>query len=168
MPINTAEEKFIHELGDIYDAEHRFLDAQNEMLPLASDNKLKKLLEQHIKQTEGQIQNLEKAFEHLGEKAKRHKCDAAAGLVSEGQKSIKEAGTDQIRDCLIASSQAKVEHYEIASYRGLMVGAKQMGQKEVLELLQQNLTQEEQTAEQVEKSAPQLLKQTLKEQEKGK
>ncbi len=28
MAITTLEEKFVHGLGDIYDAEHRFLEAQ--------------------------------------------------------------------------------------------------------------------------------------------
>lgn len=168
MAIKNLNEKFIHELGDIYDAEHRFLEAQQQMLQQANNSTVKKLLEEHIEQTEQQIQNLEQAYSVLGEKPKRIKCDAAAGLVSEGQKTMKEAANNPaILDCVIAGAQAKVEHYEVASYRGLIEGARVMGQDEVLQLLEQNLQQEEQTAQRVEKSVPQLLKQAMSANEVG-
>jgi ferritin-like metal-binding protein YciE len=168
MAIKNLNEKFIHELGDIYDAEHRFLEAQQQMLTQASNSTVKTLLQEHIQQTEQQIQNLEQIYTTLGEKPKRVKCDAAAGLVSEGQKTMKEAsGNPAILDCVIAGAQAKVEHYEVASYRGLIEGARIMGQDQVLQLLQQNLQQEEQTAQRVEKSTPQLLQQAMSSNEMG-
>ena len=86
-------------------------------------------------------------------------CDAAKGIVTEGQKNLKEAGTYQIRDCQIGSSLTKVEHYEIVSYQGLIVGAQALGNKEILALLLQNLQQEEATAKQLEQNAPMLLQQ---------
>ncbi len=168
MAINNLNEKFMHELGDIYDAEHRFLEAQQEMLKQAKNTTVKTLLEEHITQTEQQIQNLEQVYSALDQRPKRMKCDAAAGLVSEGQKMMKEAsGNPAILDCVIAGSQVKVEHYEVASYRGLIQGAELMGQDEILQLLQQNLQQEEQTAQRVEQSVPKLLKQAMSAQERG-
>jgi cysteine synthase B len=41
MSISSLEEKFVHELGDIYDAEHRFLEAQQQMVKQASDDSLR-------------------------------------------------------------------------------------------------------------------------------
>jgi len=161
MAIKTTQEKFLHELGDIYDAENRFLKAQQEMLKAATDATLKEGIEKHIAESEQQVANLEQVFELLGEKAKGEPCDAAKGIVTEGQKNLKEAGTDEIRDCLIGSSLTKVEHYEIVSYTGLIVGAEAMGNKEAVILLQKNLRQEEQTAQKLEKNAPKLLKQAM-------
>ncbi len=162
MKINTLDEKFAHELQDIYDAEHRFLEAQQEMMQQATSTKLQGMIQTHIRETEGQIKNLEQIFSLIGEKAKRVKCDAAAGLVSEGQKSMQEAGTPEIRDCLIAGSAAKVEHYEVASYRGLVMGAQQTGNQELAALLQQNLLEEEQTAQKLEAAAPLLLQTAMR------
>lgn len=167
MPIKTLDQKFLHEISDIYDAEHQFLEAQREMIKLAHDEKLNKMLEEHIGQTEQQIANLEKIYELLGQEPKRVKCHAAAGIVNEGQKTIKEVADDTLRDCVIAGAQAKVEHYEIASYEGLVAGAELMGQKDVLKLLQQNLRQEEQTAQKVQQSTPKLIQQAMKAQEVG-
>ncbi len=162
MTINTTQEKFTHELGDIYDAEHRFLKGQEEMLAQATDPQLQGMIKQHMQQTQGHITNLDQAFKILGAPAKAEKCDAAAGLVTEAQKTLKEAGTPEIRDCLIGGAAAKVEHYEIASYRGLITGAQLMGQQEVMALLQKNLQQEEQTAQLIEQSAPTLLQKAMK------
>jgi ferritin-like metal-binding protein YciE len=168
MAIKTLDEKFIHEVGDIYDAEHRFLEAQGEMHKQATDSKLKTMLQQHMKETEQQIANLEQVYELLGQKAKRVKCDAAAGLVTEGQKTMKEAADNPaILDCVIAGAAAKVEHYEIASYRGLITGAELMGQTDVLRFLRANLEQEEQTAQKVEQSTPVLLQQAMRANERG-
>jgi ferritin-like metal-binding protein YciE len=162
MPIKTTQEKFMHELGDIFDAENRFLKGQQAMLKAATDPTLKAGIEQHIAESEQQVANLEQVFQLLGAKAKAEACDAAKGIVTEGQKNLKEAGTDAIRDCLIGSSLMKVEHYEIVSYRGLILGAQELGNQEAVALLQQNLQQEEQTAAKLEQSAPKLLKQAVK------
>ncbi len=159
--ISTTQEKFLHELGDIYDAEQQFLKGQQEMLQQASDPTLKQMLERHIGESEQQVQVLDQVFGLLGEKPKRESCAAAKGLVTEAQKVLKEAETPELRDCLIGGAAAKVEHYEIASYRGLIVGAQQMGQDQVVSLLQRNLQQEEQTAQKAEQSAPQLLQKAM-------
>jgi ferritin-like metal-binding protein YciE len=161
VPIKTIQEKYLHELGDIYDAEQQFLKGQQEMLDNASDQQLKQMIQQHITQSEQQVRNLEAVFQALGEQPKAEKCPAAAGIVTEARQNIKEAGTDAIRNCLIGGAAAKVEHYEIASYRGLIQGAQAMGNQEVVRLLQQNLQQEEQTAQMIEQSAPQLLQKAM-------
>ncbi len=159
MPINNLQEKFIHELGDIYDAEHQFLKGQEEMLQNATDANLREMITNHIEQSKGQVRNLEEVFRVLGETPKREMCDGAKGIVSEGQKLMRETagGSAGLRDCAILGAASKVEHYEISSYRGLITAADLMGQEEIVSLLQQNLEQEESTAQLIEDSEPVLL-----------
>ena len=165
MAIYTLNEKFVHELRDLYDAEHQFLEAQQMMVQQATDASLKTNLITHIQQTQQHITNLEQAFKLLGQQAKRQPCDAAKGLVSEGQKSMKEAATvPTILDCVINGAAGKVEHYEIAGYRGLIAGAELMGQEQVVALLRENLRQEEQTAQLVEQSEPTLLRKAMQQE----
>ncbi len=160
MAIKTLQEKFIHGLGDIYDAEHRFLEAQQKMLPNATAETVKTALETHIIETQQQITNLEQVYELLGLTAKRVSCDAAAGLVSEGDKLLKEtADVPTLADLAIVGGCSKVEHYEIAAYRGLVAAAETMKQADVVKLLTKNLQQEEKTAQTLEQSMPTLLKQ---------
>jgi len=160
MPINSLQEKFTHELADIYDAEHQFLKGQEELLQNATDPKLKEMLTQHIEETRQQIKNLEQVFSLLAEQPRREMCDGARGLVSEGQKLIREIPNQEVlRDCAIVGAANKVEHYEISTYRGLITGAELTGQQEVADLLEQNLQQEERTAERLEQSLTQFLQQ---------
>jgi len=162
MAIKTLEEKFAHGLGDIYDAEHRFLEAQQTMLEGANSSAVQAMLKKHISETEQQIVNLTRVHEALGLKAERVACDAAAGLVSEGNKLLKETkDVPALADLAINGSCSKVEHYEIASYRGLIMGAEAMGQQEVVRLLTENLQQEEKTAQALESSMPALLTQAM-------
>jgi ferritin-like metal-binding protein YciE len=161
MAITNPQEKFVHELCLTYDAEHQFLEAQQEMLGQASDEHLQTMLQNHINQTQRQIQNLEQVFGQMGLEPQRQTSQAAQGLVADGQTSLQEAEGGPVVDTLIAGAQAKVEHFEIACYRGLVTGAQQMGQDEVVDLLQQNLLQEEETAQMVEQSVPQLLQKAM-------
>lgn len=162
MAIKTLEEKFKHGLGDIYDAEHRFLEAQQTMLESANSETVQAMLEKHIAETEQQIINLTRVHELLGLKAERVTCDGAAGIVSEGSKLLKETkDVPALADLAIAGGCSKVEHYEIAAYRGLISGAEIMGQTEVARLLSENLQQEEKTAQTLESNMPALLKQAM-------
>ncbi len=161
MAITNPQEKFVHELWLTYDAEPQFLEAQQEMLGQASDWHLQSMLQNHINQTQRQIQNLEEVFGQMGLKPQRQTSQAAQGLVADGQAGLHQAEGRPVADTLIAGAQAKVEHFEIASYRGLVTGAQQMGQDEVVDLLKQNLLQEEATAQMVEQSAPQLLQKAM-------
>jgi ferritin-like metal-binding protein YciE len=158
MAITNLNEKFAHELRDIYDAEHQFLEGMQLMLQNASDAKLQNMITTHIGQTQQQIRNLEQVFSLLGQEARRETCAGAKGILTEGQKVMKETSqVPAIRDSCIAGAADKVEHYEIASYRGLIQGAQLMNQPEILRLLQENLRQEEQTSQLIEQSSPQLL-----------
>src|SRR5689334_10336877 len=158
MAIRNLQEKFTHELEDIYDAEHQFLEGQQQMLELASDPTLKSMITEHMNQTQQHIRNLDQVFSLVGQQPKRTTCAGAKGIVTEGQKLFKETqNAQEVLDCAIAGAASKVEHYEIATYRGMIQGADLMGQREIVSLLQQNLQQEEQTAQRIEQSTPQLL-----------
>ena len=137
MPkITMLDEMLIHDLGDVYDAEHRFLEGQGEMLAAATDRELKKMIKSHMAQTEVHIERLERAYEVLGLKAKRVKCPVAIGLVKEGQDGIEDSEDNpKVRDCLIACAAHKVEHYEISSYRSMIAAVEVSGPAELLEIL---------------------------------
>jgi ferritin-like metal-binding protein YciE len=164
MPITNMQELFAHELGEIYDAEHRFLDGQVKMVHRATDSDLQSSIENHILQTRQHIGNLEQFFRELGEEPRRETNEAAQGLVSEAEQSIEEAQGDALRDCAINTAIIKVEHFEIGSYRGLITGARlMMGESVVVgNLLEANLQQEEETAQIAEQSAEELLQKAMR------
>src|SRR6476660_2425933 len=131
MAINNLNEKFMHELGDIYDAENQFLKGQQQMVQNATSPQLQQMITEHIQQSQNQVKNLDQVFSILGQQPERVMCDGAKGLVSEAQKGIKETqGNNAIRDLMIAGAASRVEHYEIAAYRGLITAADLMGRQD--------------------------------------
>ena len=56
-----------------------------------------------------------------------------------------EAQGEAIRDCAINAAVVRVEHFEMGTYRGMVTGAQQMGQDQIVNLLSENLQQAEQT-----------------------
>jgi len=157
MAIKSTRAMFIHELGDLYDAEQQFLEGQEELLGQATDPALRQLLETHSKETREQIKHLEQAFGALGEEPKRQPCAGAKGLVGEAHRTLKEAANPALRDCLIGGAAEKVEHYEIPSYQGLLLTARAMKQPDVVALLDANLKQEQAAAKQLQAGAKQRL-----------
>ena len=157
MAIDTPRSKFMHELSDIYDAEHQFLVAQHNLHKTAADMRLRKLIEDHIKETEGQIQNLERIFELIGDSPKRQPSSGAHGLVVEAVKTLAETTSQALKDT-VGAAATKAEHYEMVAYKDLIAGAEMMGKTKVARLLERNRDQEVQTARRLERAAPRLLK----------
>jgi ferritin-like metal-binding protein YciE len=158
MPITNSEEKFAHELADMYDAEHQFLSAMSKMREKASDAKLQTMLEEHMQQTEGQIARLEEVFAEIGKEPERQECMGAKGLIGEATKMMEEAGSPDVRDAIIAGAATKAEHYEMVSYADLIHGAETLKKRKAVTLLTENREQEVSTARRLERIAPRLGK----------
>ena len=163
MPIVDTRELLLHELRELYDAEHRFLEGQVQMVHRAADPELQRSIEDHIYQTRRHIQNLEQFFGELDQEPRRETNEGAKGLVSEARQGLEGARSDALRDCAINAAIIKVEHLEIGSYRGLLTGARlMMGQSVAVDdLLQTNLRQEEETARTAEQSAEELFQKAM-------
>ena len=143
--IETLHDLFLHTLQDIYYAEHQITKALPKMIAKATDPQLKAGFEQHLSETEGQIQRLEQAFEALGETAKAVDCPAIDGIIKEANEVAADIADKAVLDAaLIASAQA-VEHYEITRYGTLIAWAQEMGHDQVVGLLQQTLDEEKAT-----------------------
>ena len=167
MPIASTQDLFLHELCEVYDAEHRFVEGQQEMIEHATDSDLMSAIQEHLEQTRQHAVNLERVFSELGQEAHRETNEVAQGLVSEAQEGIQETQSDALRDCAIVSAVIKVEHFEMGSYRSLVTAAHLMGQTEIERLLRENMQQEEETARIAEQSAEELLSKAMQEGEQG-
>lgn len=138
----SLNDVFMHELRDIYDAEHRIADALPKMADAAHAPRLQQAFTKHLGETKTHIERLETVFEKLGETPKRSTCEATKGLVQEGEEAVKAKGDHAAIDAALASMANKVEHYEIASYGTLRSMANELGRADVAELLQRTLDSE--------------------------
>lgn len=146
--MNTELHKvFLEQLRDIYDAEHRIVQALPKMAKAANAEEVREAFEKHVAETRGQIERLDKVFESLDEKPKRKTCAAAKGLIEEAEEILKENKDSPALDAALIGAAQKVEHYEIATYGTLCTWAKLMKHKEALKELKAILVEEKNTDE---------------------
>jgi ferritin-like metal-binding protein YciE len=145
--LKSLDDLLVHELQDIYHAEGQILTALPKMVRAANHAELKAAFEEHLEQTEGQVERLEQAFKLLGIPAKGKKCDGMAGLIEEGKKMMEEEAEPSVMDAALIAAAQKIEHYEIASYGCVCTYAEMLGYEQVHDLLGQNLEEEETTDE---------------------
>jgi ferritin-like metal-binding protein YciE len=141
--IDSLNALLVDELRDIYDAEKRLTKAIPKLAKKATNDDLRSALEEHLQETEQQVQRLEQAFEHLGERAKAKPCAGMKGIIEEGDEHVGEDyDDDDLRDAVIIGSAQRVEHYEIAAYGTAIAHARLLEHTDVVELLEESLGEE--------------------------
>ena len=138
---------FLDTLKDIYYAEKQILKALPKMAKAAHSDQLRAAFEKHHRETEGQVERLERVFELIDKPARGKTCEAIQGILDEGKEIMEEyKGTEALDAGMVAAAQA-VEHYEIARYGTLKQWAQQLGIKDAVRLLDQTLQEEKKTDE---------------------
>lgn len=116
---------FVSQLRDIYWAEEHLVKALAKLARKSTTEQLVYAFETHEKETEEHLKRLEKVFEMIGEKAKGKKCQAMSGILEEANTIISDTEKDTMtRDVGLIFAGQKIEHYEIATYGGLVTLAK--------------------------------------------
>jgi len=145
MEIDSLRKLYVEELKDLYSAEKQILQALPKMAKKASNTQLKAAFEEHLRQTEQQVQRLEQIFEALGKSPRGKKCKGMEGLLEEGKEVMQEDMDEETRDAALIAAAQRVEHYEIAGYGTVRTYAQLLGERNAVKLLQQTLDEEGQT-----------------------
>lgn len=146
MTISNLTELFLHELKDVYDAEHQLVEALPKLEQAASSPKLAEAFRRHLEQTREHVSRLEEVFAACGAEPERKACRGMKGLLDEGERLLKEDLEPAVQDAGLIGAAQRVEHYEIAAYGTLKVWAATAGLEEVMENLEATL-EEEKTAD---------------------
>ncbi|NEM98924.1 YciE/YciF ferroxidase family protein [Pontibacter burrus] len=157
MKLNNLEDLMIHELKDIYSAEHQITKALPKMIKAASSNQLKAAFEEHLKVTEQQIKRLDDVFKMLGKKATSEHCKAMEGIIKECESMMSERADESVMDAALIACAQRVEHYEIAAYGTVCTYAKQLGLNDVVKQLGITLDEEKQTDQKLSMIAEQAV-----------
>ncbi|MDB5328709.1 MAG: hypothetical protein JWM57_4278 [Phycisphaerales bacterium] len=143
--MDSLSELLEDELKDIYNAENQLTKALPKMAKKASSAALKKAFTDHLGETQGHIQRLEKIAGLLDIKLKGKVCHAMKGLVEEGKEVLEEDGDPSVIDAALIGAAQRVEHYEMAAYGTVVAIAKQLKKADVVALLNQTLGEEKLT-----------------------
>lgn len=143
MPIENLEQALVEELRDLLSAEKQMTKSLPKMAKKATNPKLQKAFEDHLAETQKQVERLEQAMEALGQKPRAKTCEAMKGLLEEGKETMQEDAEDDVMDAMLIGAAQKAEHYEIASYGTVCTWAEMIGNTKALKLLKQNMAEEE-------------------------
>lgn len=158
MPrMNNLRDLLADELKDLYSAEKQLTKAIPKMAKGASDPELKQALEKHLVETEGQVARLEKIAEMLEVRPVGKKCKGMEGVIEEGSEVLELEGGDDVVDLALIGAASRVEHYEISGYMSAISLAERMGKTDVVRLLNESLTEEENAEQTLREAASRML-----------
>lgn len=143
MELSTMRDLLVHELADIMSAEGQIIDAMPQLIKRVSSDELKQALTEHLDQTKEQKRRLEKISKRIGQPLDGEECLAMRGLLEEAGHLLDADDVDEdVLDAALVSACQRVEHYEIAAYGSACTFAQLESEEEVLDMLQQSLTEE--------------------------
>jgi ferritin-like metal-binding protein YciE len=142
MELQSLKDLYIEELKDLYSAEKQLVKALPKMVKAATNPELKQAFADHLEKTEGHVERLEQVFEMLGASPRGKKCVGMEGLIEEAKELLEEDTEEEVLDAGLISKAQHVEHYEMAGYGTVRTYARQLGEDEQAEILQQTLDEE--------------------------
>ncbi|MGC2697375.1 MAG: ferritin-like domain-containing protein, partial [Candidatus Angelobacter sp.] len=125
--MESLRDLFIEELKDLYSAENQILKALPKMIKKATSKELKSGFEQHLKETQGHVERLDKIFTKLEESPRGKKCKGMEGVIADGKELMEEEAAPEVMDAGLISAAQHVEHYEIAGYGSVRTYAELLG-----------------------------------------
>ena len=160
--MESLQELFEEQLKDLYSAEKQITKALPKMAKAAASQDLKSAFENHLEETQGHVDRLDKIFETLGKSPRGKTCHGMQGLLEEGSEMISESEKGPVRDAGLISAAQRVEHYEMAGYGSVREFASILGQNEIASLLEETLEEEKAADEKLSGIAKKVNPQALK------
>ncbi len=153
MNILTLDELFQLQLSILYNVENQLVEAIPLMIENATNDELKKTLQNHLNITKGQVKRLEKVAKAIDFDLKEKEDKGLKSLLTQEQDLLRSIDDETVKDTAIMGGTAKVEHYEMSFYKGTKIIAKKLGLDEVAGLLDESLEEEKEAAKMIEAMA---------------
>ncbi|MCC7021339.1 MAG: DUF892 family protein [Thermomicrobiales bacterium] len=159
MAMTTPRDLFIHDLSDAMSAEQQILKMLPELAKESQIPEIRQAYQQHEQETQQHVQRLQQVFQLLGKQPEKTTCFAIQGIAEEHRALHKEQPAPPVLEMANLGGADQTEHLEMAMYTSLVQMAKDLGQQQTAQLLQQNLDQEKAMAKRIEGFSKSLGKQ---------
>ena len=158
MPkFNSLQDIYIDGLRDIYNVETQLVKALPRLSKSVTHDELRTAMDDHLRETEGQVDRIEQIFEMLGMKVRGKKCISMESILEETRELISMDIDENALDAALIGGLQKIEHYEIASYGTLKSWANQLGFDDQAALLDETLYEEKSGNDKLTKIAESLV-----------
>jgi ferritin-like metal-binding protein YciE len=138
----TLQDLYQAELDDLYDAEQQILSALPKLSAASKNADLKAAFDKHLERSRIHVERLDLIFKRANRNPSGTRSAGIEGLIREGDRRIKAASDGDTRDAALIAAAQHVEHYEIAGYGCARTYARQLGDEDAADLLQQTLDEE--------------------------
>jgi ferritin-like metal-binding protein YciE len=142
MQLDTVEDVFADQLGDLRSAETQLIAALPKMRDAAFDSQLKDAFGTHFEETREHLARLQSIISSSGLNVPDEECEAMKGLIREGDEIINTGSPSKVKDVALIAAAQRVEHYEIAAYGTAKTLAKQLDQSDAAGVLDETLDEE--------------------------
>ena len=140
----TLHDMYVEHLKDMYSAETQITKTLPKIVRTVTSSELKKALEKHLKETEGQVDRIELIFQSLDASPRGKKCVGMEGVLEEGKEAMaEEYASPELMDSALIGGCQKVENYEICGYKDVIHTATLLGDTKAVDLLTKSLHEEE-------------------------
>ena len=140
--LSGLRDLFEDQLKGIYWSEKTLTGTLPKMIKNTTSHALANTLKQQLDIKEQHVRRCEEIFTSMNLYAEQKKNEAMQGLVNEANAILTASVNGNVRDAGIISSVQKVKHYEIAAYGTLAAFARELGENEVVTLLEEVLAEE--------------------------
>ncbi|HET6243408.1 MAG: DUF892 family protein [Bacteroidetes bacterium] len=140
---NTVKELFINELEKALSMETMHVKILSKLTQAASNSELREMFDDHFDITEVHVNRIEEIFRLLDRKVQTQTNEPMEMLCKEAEQAIEEDKEDFMKDSILLNIAQKMEHLEISFYKGLFQFLENIPNKDVRELLQVTMEEEE-------------------------
>lgn len=140
--VRSLDQLLLHDLSGLLATEQELVPALGRLAGRAQDPDLRHALEQHLFETEGHVDRLERVFRSIGTRPTRGSTDAARAVLRDGERLLKRRSQPDVRDAWIIETAQRIEHIEMANYGTARTFADLLGYTQASQLLQQTLEEE--------------------------
>ncbi|HEX2036932.1 MAG TPA: DUF892 family protein [Chloroflexota bacterium] len=148
--LQSPQEFFAFELSKMHAFEQLNVRTMEQLLQETQDETARRPIQMHLEETREQVRLLEECFRELGQEPQQVEVQVAQGLTRDHEMFRQMNPSPEVLTMHNVAAAAKIEHLEVAAYRGLLSKAIVMGQPQIVLRLKHILQQEERAAIELE------------------
>ncbi len=145
------------QLRDIIDAENRVGEALPAFILMASDQRLKWIIDEYQKKNNSHITRLRQVFRALKQKDTGVKCKAIHSMLLTSNDLIERTENPTVKDAVVITGLQHIIHYQVAGYGAITNYANTLDLNEVALLTYKNLDEKKATDRKLAELADEVI-----------
>lgn len=161
MAIQSPMDLFVYELSAIHSVEQSKLQMMARMEQICQNQQIKQSFSQEIPEIQQQIVRIQECFRLLRAQPLNVTDHAVDCMQHDLQEFMQQNPSQDNIDMYSLGMAMKLDHYEVAAYMGLSEKARQLGQTQVVSLLEDNMNDERSSAQRIGQLSMQIVGQMI-------